>query len=204
MEKYKICPSCGTKNEPSLLECSECETDLTRVKVTDKENESIPEPACNHVPSCDTERICECGAKNPPNMRKCSSCGEDISDIIPTPVSDNKPNDKKQRIVLSSLDGKYAYIVTESEITVGREEKMSEYLSSKSFVSRMHAKLNISDGSLFVSDLNTTNGTYVNNNPITAAVQLHDGDELALGGIEKGGSRQTSAAYFLVRIGECI
>ena len=41
MQKYKICPSCHSKNEPTLLECLYCETDLTRVKITDEETEKM-------------------------------------------------------------------------------------------------------------------------------------------------------------------
>lgn len=39
MEKYKICPSCKAKNPPALFECMNCESDLTRVKITDEETE---------------------------------------------------------------------------------------------------------------------------------------------------------------------
>ena len=41
MQKYKICPSCHSKNEPTLLECLYCEADLTRVKITDEETEKM-------------------------------------------------------------------------------------------------------------------------------------------------------------------
>ena len=41
MEKYKICPSCKTKNPPALFECMNCESDLTGVKITDEETERM-------------------------------------------------------------------------------------------------------------------------------------------------------------------
>lgn len=41
MEKYKICPSCKTKNPPALFECMNCEADLTGVKITDEETERM-------------------------------------------------------------------------------------------------------------------------------------------------------------------
>ena len=47
MEKYKICPSCHSKNEPTLLECLYCEADLTRVKITDEETEKMLEEKCS-------------------------------------------------------------------------------------------------------------------------------------------------------------
>ena len=39
MEKYKICPACGAHNPPSLLECLQCEADLTGVKITDEDSQ---------------------------------------------------------------------------------------------------------------------------------------------------------------------
>lgn len=29
MEKFKICPVCGMRNKPNMIECLGCETDLT-------------------------------------------------------------------------------------------------------------------------------------------------------------------------------
>ena len=77
---------------------------------------------------------------------------------------------------------------------------MSDYLSGKPYVSRVHAKLTTHDGKLFVTDLGSANHTYVNNEQISGEVELHDGDELAFGGRVVNNSRQDSAAYFMVRI----
>ena len=41
MNKYKICPSCGTKNPPTVLECITCETDLTAVRAVDEFSEKL-------------------------------------------------------------------------------------------------------------------------------------------------------------------
>lgn len=204
MEKYKICPSCNKKNEPTLLECIYCEADLTRVKITDEETEKRQENVASAIeqPASELVRICECGAKNPPNARKCSSCGEDISDITPTPDTAEKP--AETTFVLSSTDGQYAYKLTSDEIIIGRENVMSEYLSVKSYVSRSHARLSIINGELFIENMSNTNFTYVNNQKITGKTQLKDGDEIGLGGTSVNGKSQSMAAYFLVRIGQCM
>ena len=101
MQKYKICPSCQTKNEPTLLECLVCEADLTRVKITDEETEKMREEnaasAAATIEKQSMVRVCDCGEKNPPNARKCSACGEDISDITPTP--DTVQNLRKENII---------------------------------------------------------------------------------------------------------
>ena len=203
MEKYKICPSCHEKNEPTLLECMYCEADLTRVKITDKETEKMLEVSVEETESTVTlVRLCECGTKNPPNARKCSSCGEEISDIVP--VADNESVSDETTFVLSSTDGQYAYKITADEIVIGRENVMSEYLASKSFVSRTHAKLTLENNELFIENLSGTNYTYVNNKKIVSKVKLEDGDEIGLGDTNINGKSQSEAAYFLVRIGKCM
>ncbi len=209
MQKYKICPSCHSKNEPTLLECLYCEADLTRVKITDEETEKMLEENASTSPASSGKatmiRVCDCGEKNPANARKCQACGEDISDITPTPeeVTENAPV-SSPTYVLSSLDGQYAYKVTGDETVIGRENSMSDYLSSKSYVSRAHAKLTIEDGLFYIENLSGTNFTYVNNKKIAGKTELKNGDELGLGGTNINGKCQSEAAYFLVRIDQCM
>ena len=205
MEKYKICPSCKTKNPPALFECMCCESDLTGIKITDEETERMI--AENSVAQAETPkkmvRICECGEKNAPNARKCSSCDEDISDIIPTSDVETESAESKT-FVLSSLDGQYAFKITSDDITIGREATMSEYLSVKSYVSRSHARITKENDDLFVENLSNTNFTYVNNERIADKIKLQDGDEIGLGGTNINGKCQEQAAYFLVRVGQCM
>lgn len=207
MEKYKVCPVCGTHNIPLYLECSECEADLQNVPVVD---ESVEQAAAqNDSKPVDTNtttqmvRVCDCGAKNPVQARRCSACGEEISMIVPTP--DTAP--AVQQYLLSSLDGAFAYEIKEGSTVIGRENEMREYLTSKPYVSRKHAILDLDTASatLTIKNCNTTNYTFVNNEMISGdiPVKLSDGDEIGLGGNEQNGSRQAEAAYFYVRIGSC-
>ena len=201
MVKYKVCPSCNTHNPPNLLECISCEADLTGIRIIDEltEQKNISEPIVSPTPT-DMVRICECGTKNPVAARKCTNCGEDISDVLPTPESQ-----EVIRFVLASIDGNYAFELTEPIVEIGREQKMQDYLSCKSFVSRLHATLEIKDNKLFITNKSNTNFTYVNNKKIGEdAVSLEDGDEIGLGGLNINGNRQDDAAYFTVRIGTCI
>lgn len=204
MKKYKICPSCKTKNEPTFWECINCEEDLTRVKITDEETEKMIESHLHE--SSNTPklvRVCDCGTKNPSNARKCSNCNEDILDITPIPDEEEKETEK-YTFVLSSLDGQFAYKLIDKETNVGRENSMSEYLSSKSYVSRLHAKLIIENNELYIENLSSTNFTYINNVKINDKTKLFDGDEIGLGGTNINGKCQNQAAYFLVRIGQCM
>lgn len=193
MSKYKVCPDCGFHNEPFRIECAQCEADITASPVVDGASEVREQPA----PAKKLVRICECGAVNPPAARKCAQCGEDISDIIPAP----EPESAAPHFTLAAVDGSFAYELTQPETTVGRAQEMSGYLSQKQYVSRTHAKLTVLDGRLFIADCGSVNHTYINNARISGGPQeLHDGDEIGLGGCVSGGSRQEGAAYFTVRI----
>ncbi len=203
MEKYKVCPYCGIQNGPTLFECIKCETDLTGIKITDEEAErGLSATIKNNTFAADKVmvRICDCGTKNPANARKCSSCGEDVSDIMPVPDKKSEPTS----FLLSSLDGTFAYKITDAETIIGRENAMSQYLQNKAFVSRAHVKITVENDELFIENLSATNFTFINNKKISEKVKLNDGDELGFGGIYKNNQRQEQAAYFLVRIGSCI
>jgi len=203
MAKYKVCPACGEHNLTNVIECSNCGEDLMNVRVVDEEIERKLMEQTEKPPSqTETVRICECGTHNPPAARKCFACGEDISDIQPT----TETATGAAQFVLSSLDGKYAFTITEPVCIVGREQAMQEYLAAKTYVSRNHAKLTIANGELYIINLSQTNFTYVNNEKLTgdSPKLLADGDEVGLGGLCLNGARQDNAAYFLVRIGPCM
>ena len=66
-------------------------------------------------------------------------------------------------------------------ITIGRQVG-SDVVVNDEHVSRMHVQLiEDEEGSLWVVDLNSTNGTFVNGQRIYGAVQLHQGDQLQIG-----------------------
>lgn len=195
MEKYKVCPSCGEHNNPRLIECSSCGTDLMSVKVADEATENIV-----YEPVTETEmvKVCECGAENPPAARKCCSCDEDISDILPTP----KTEKCCKQYVISDISGNFTYdIPNDSEIIIGRENVLKEFISGKSYVSRSHAKLVSEGDNLYITNLSGTNYTYVNNEkiPNDTPTQLKTDDEIGLGGCVNNGSRQELAVYLVVR-----
>lgn len=222
MEKYKACPFCGRHQNPILLECADCEADLSNVPVQGEENAEAaertgtarqvrttgqaeatgqPEVVRQAGAAGGAEagrvryRFCECGFANLSNARKCKQCGEDIADILPQPEKV-----AAAELQLVSVDGAYRFFLTEDEITVGRNAAMAEYLKDKSYVSRIHARLSRRAEGWVVENLSRTNFTYINNEKIApgTAAALQVGDEIGLGGLVREGSRQEEAAYFKV------
>ncbi len=65
-------------------------------------------------------------------------------------------------------------------ITIGRAPSASLTISDAR-VSRLHARIDLTDGTLSIRDLDSRNGTLVNARPIDGPVALRDGDEIDIG-----------------------
>jgi hypothetical protein len=198
MEKFKICPVCGMHNKPNMIECIGCETDLTSVKATDEATEQAKITAQENTSENVEEkyvRVCDCGCINSATAKKCVECGEDISDIAPILQSENNTC----KYVMTSLDGEYAYEIKDGTAILGRENEMKEYLADKAYVSRQHAKIMKDDDKVYIENLSNTNFTFINNQKIAEKTELHVDDEIGLGGNETNGSRQSGAAYLILR-----
>ena len=202
MNKFKVCPICKTINLPSVLECKECGNDLVEVSVVDET--LLAEAKNTNVISDNTQtnnmvKICDCGAENGVSARKCSVCGEDISDIIPTA---KRETSQLKTYLLSSFDNVVKLSLQyPCDIIVGRENELSDYLKSKTFVSRQHARFTVTEDGLFIQNLSKSNGTYLNNEKIddSIAYKLCIGDKIGLGGNENASGRQDAAAYFVIK-----
>lgn len=83
----------------------------------------------------------------------------------------------KPEFILRSQDGRAEYHL-HGEILVGREVECAIPLDS-SHISRYHAKINVSPNGVYIEDLHSTNGTYVNGQKIKGRVRLSVGDEVA-------------------------
>ena len=67
------------------------------------------------------------------------------------------------------------------EVTVGRASGCQVALTDPT-VSQLHARIFRRDGKLYVEDLGSSNGTFVNRKKVSSAVAIRRGDRLALGG----------------------
>lgn len=70
--------------------------------------------------------------------------------------------------------------LAEGENVLGRGEECSLVVDART-VSRRHARITVALGQATIEDLNSTNGTFVNQKPVAAATPLADGDQLAFG-----------------------
>lgn len=83
----------------------------------------------------------------------------------------------RTEFVLRSIDEEREYRL-HGEMLVGREVECAIPLHS-GHISRYHAKLNVSPNGVYVEDLHSTNGTYINGRKIKGRVRLSVGDEVA-------------------------
>ena len=78
-----------------------------------------------------------------------------------------------------------------SSRTVGRGPR-ADFVLDAPLLSRVHCRLVATDDGLAVQDLDSTNGTFVNNARVVKS-DLHDGDRLSLGRLELSVSREAPA-----------
>jgi two-component system, cell cycle response regulator len=69
----------------------------------------------------------------------------------------------------------------ENEITIGRDDGNGISIPLHT-ISRQHARLFLDDRTRFVEDLGSTNGTFLNDEEVVRAMEIHNGDLLRCGG----------------------
>lgn len=78
----------------------------------------------------------------------------------------------------------FAFIVSENGTILGRDENVANVVLADSSVSRAHIRFDLNEQGLTVSDMGSTNGTAVNNIPLTPYDNyrsIQSGDTLTLG-----------------------
>ena len=71
-----------------------------------------------------------------------------------------------------------------TNISIGRSESLNCVHIDNSAISKKHCSIILKNGKYFVIDLNSRNGTFVNNKKIESNVLLDDGDIIRLGDFE--------------------
>ncbi len=72
------------------------------------------------------------------------------------------------------------FVLEKAKIIIGRDDQMEFHLPDPQ-VSSQHACLMVENGKCFIEDLDSINGTYVNNEFIKGRVELNPGDSIIIG-----------------------
>ena len=144
-----------------------------------------------------------CGSESPAEARFCSNCGTQLSDptgdtttMIPVATDENAAavelTDQERAAAHSLAPGNALLIVNrgpgdsnrfliDADITnVGRHPESDIFLDDIT-VSRHHAKFVRGGGKLYLEDLGSLNGTYVNRTLLDGRTVLREGDEIQIG-----------------------
>src|SRR3954463_7074319 len=86
-------------------------------------------------------------------------------------------------LILEIVEGSEAgrQLPLDSVVDIGREPSLPLHLDADTQVSRRHARIAVQGGQVLVEDLGSTNGTYVNDQPISAPRTLNPGDKVRIG-----------------------
>lgn len=93
----------------------------------------------------------------------------------------------EQRILVQMDRGKeISHPINQLPFTIGKREDMVNLVVKDTTISRLHAQIFQSEGYLYLTDLGSTNGTFLNGIPIPQEdkLQLEVGDEIRLGSVE--------------------
>ena len=124
-----------------------------------------------------------CGAPNPSTRLYCTTCGDDLSNKRASADRFLGPNGRPILARLSIQNGPMAgrsYRFHQDVTTIGRTNGNDLVISERT-VSRRHARLWFADGRWYLEDLQSINGSLVNNVRIYQPVVLNDGDIVNFG-----------------------
>jgi hypothetical protein len=111
--------------------------------------------------------------------------GDGRAPAPPAPSPQQRParpdgrSDLKLKIVSQGRRG--PVIELGDELTVGRAPGCGLSLEGDTFASKVHARLFRQDSAVYVEDLGSTNGTYLNSDRVSSPTVLHRGDRLQVG-----------------------
>jgi FHA domain len=100
----------------------------------------------------------------------------------PTVATPARARKRGWRLVIVQPDAERGReLVIDGEATMGRGGGCTMPLTFDTFVSQVHARVYDRDGGLWIEDVGSTNGTYVNGERIAQPVKLGKGDRVQLG-----------------------
>lgn len=105
----------------------------------------------------------------------------DTTQVIPP--SSRKGSHSGAELVMQTVEGPHAFALDVDLATIGRGLNNTIVLEDPR-ISRQHAQVRWKSRRFLISDLGSTNGTYVNGAPVSAEQVLRGGDIVSLGGLE--------------------
>ncbi|MEQ8674369.1 MAG: FHA domain-containing protein [Aggregatilineales bacterium] len=90
--------------------------------------------------------------------------------------------EQQDKPILTALEGKFArqhWALDGDDVIIGRDDTCDVIIPERQ-ISRQHIRIYRSDKQFFIEDLNSRNGTWVNDQRLEGLSELHDGDELNL------------------------
>ena len=185
----KTCPNCNTENEPDSRFCEACGS-----------------PLSNAPPARPRTIVAKPSFASPPekeSVPKTSVVAKEEAAVLPTTAQDETPAlpVAPSTVVLPKPGGRLqfannqtVYLRGQEEYFVGRTDPANDWYPAVDMaphggetggVSRRHAHFVLKDGRLHLIDLNSTNGTYCNDEKLEAnrPCPLDDGDQIRFGQI---------------------
>ena len=97
-----------------------------------------------------------------------------------------RPSENRFRLVPVSHPNLPEIVISKEETTIGKLQTAADVVIPFPTVSRLHAKLHCAQGICLLTDLNSCNGTYVNEIPLEGDIprKLEDGDEITFADIK--------------------
>ncbi len=95
-------------------------------------------------------------------------------------ISDRPVNRDAALVVIHGLDLGRKFDLIKNETIIGRSSKADIQIDQEA-ISRNHAKVRSDGKRVTIADLGSTNGTYVNDEPVSGEFQLRNGDLLKIG-----------------------
>jgi pSer/pThr/pTyr-binding forkhead associated (FHA) protein len=97
------------------------------------------------------------------------------------PAAPRKRRGQPKSLVVTEAEGAArTYPIAVEPLAIGRADSCQVVLGD-TYASQMHARVFPKDGSWFVEDLGSTNGTYLNRTKVTAPSEIGPGDEIRIG-----------------------
>lgn len=101
----------------------------------------------------------------------------------PAPIPPAQPLASKHKlVVVEPAERAGQSFAMGPEITVGRAPGCQISVPDDSFVSQVHARVFARDGSWFVEDMGSTNGTFHDDRKIGGPTEIRQGDRIRVGG----------------------